>query len=276
MLLAPGATAHAVSAPSHERAVRTPPIDENVLAENCGYEIVDGQVYELSPADEDHGTEHFNLPGLFKHCLKPEFKGTVDMLTRPSKGSNFAPDVSILKRARDPETDGRHVEEVIFEVIDSESRKHVSDKTRQLIARGVRRAFLIDTNQRSVSEWSRQTDGWVRLGDEAVIDDPCLAVPVPARALLDEATNEDVVAEAMVARNNPIIAHAVSDAEQRGEQRGELRGRREALRSVAKAAGVTISDDDQARIDACVDTSTLDAWIARAVTARSADAIFGR
>ncbi len=163
MLLAPGSSSHAVAAPSYAPGPRQPAIDENVLTENAGYEIVDGQVFQLAPAEEDHGTEHFDLPGLLKHCLTPAYKGTVDMLSRPSIGRNHAPDVSILPRARDPETRGRQVEDLIFEVIDTESLAHVTDKTRKLIARGVRRAFLIDVNDRTVCEWSREVDDWAQV-----------------------------------------------------------------------------------------------------------------
>lgn len=165
MFLAPGASSLALSAPSHKPAPRQPPIDENVLSENCGYELVDGQVYQLSPAEEEHGTEHFHLPAVLGAHLAPAYKGAVDMLTRPGIGTNFAPDVSIFARARDPETGGRHVEDIIFEVIDTESRAHVTDKTRKLIARGVRRAFLIDVNRRNVREWSRDDDDWALLTD---------------------------------------------------------------------------------------------------------------
>ncbi len=196
-LTAPGAVTHSVSAPSGRGVPRQPAIDENVLGEGCGYEIVEGQVYRLEPAEEDHGTEHFDLPGLLKHCLAPAYKGAVDMLSRPSVGSNFAPDVSIVARDRDPATGGRHLEEVVFEVLDTESLAHVTEKTRRMITRGVRRAFLVDVNDRSVREWSRQDDDWVTLGDDAVITDHCLSVPLPARALVDEILNENTVARSL-------------------------------------------------------------------------------
>ncbi len=246
-----------------------------MLAENCGYEIVDGQVFQLSPAEEDHGTEHFVLPAVLGAFLAPEYKGTVDMLTRPSTGSNFAPDVSILPRARDPETGGRHIEDIIFEVIDTESLAHVTDKTRKLIARGVRRAFMIDVHDRSVSEWSREEDRWTELADDATIVDRCFAVPVPVRALVAEALNENVVAEALVARTNPVIARVEQRGELRGAQRGSLRGRREALGVLLGARGVALSAEQAARIEACDDAATLDAWVARAATAQRADDVFG-
>ena len=183
-----------------------PAIDDNFLDEGCGHEVVDGQVYELSPANEDHGTEHFHLPGLLESCLAPAYKGAVDMLTRPKAKSNHAPDVSIFPRARDAQTGGRRVEELIFEVLDTESLAHVTTKTRALIARGVRRAFLVDVTDRSIHEWSRDDDGWRRLDDAAAIADPCFVVPVPVRALLDELLGDDTVARSLLQKNNPVLA----------------------------------------------------------------------
>ncbi|MFO0608191.1 MAG: Uma2 family endonuclease [Polyangiales bacterium] len=219
MLLAPGAASHAVSAPSRAPAARLPAIDDNVLGEGCRHEIVDGEVYELSPANEEHGTEHFDIPGLLKGCLAPAYKGAVDMLTRPKASSNHAPDVSIFPRARDEKTGGRQVEEIIFEVVDAESRAHVTGKTRALIARGVRRAFLVDVKDGSVHEWSRDDDGWRRLADDAVISDPCFVVPVPARALVDELLGGDAVARALLARGNRVLDDALLRASAAGPRR---------------------------------------------------------
>ena len=270
MLFAPGSTSHAVSAPSYVPAPRQPAIDDNVLAENCGYEIVEGQVYKLSPAQEDHGTEHFLLPAVLGAFLAPAYKGTVDMLTRPSTGTNFAPDVSILPRARDPETQGRQIEDLIFEVIDTESLAHVTEKTRTLIARGVRRAFVIDVNARSAREWSRDADDWARLADDAVIVDRCFAVPVPVSALVDEVLNENVVAEALVARSNPVITRVERTAEARGREDGA----RASLLRVLARRGLALSEAQREQVQACGDVEALHAWLDRAVDAANADAVF--
>lgn len=195
-----------------------PAIDENVLGEGCRHEIVDGEVYELSPANEDHGTEHFLLPVVLGTALKPEYKGTVDMLTRPKTASNHAPDVSILRRARDEKTGGRQVEDLIFEVIDTESLAHVTTKTRALIARGVRRAFLIDVKDRSIHEWSRDDDGWRKFADDALITDPCFVVPIPARALVDDVLGDDTVAHSLIKRGNRVITTELRDARAEGLQ----------------------------------------------------------
>jgi len=58
-------------------------------------------------------------------------------------------------------------------------------------------------------------------------------------------------------------------------QRGALRGRREALAVLLGARGVALSAEHAARIEACDDAATLDAWVARAAIAQRADDVFG-
>jgi hypothetical protein len=53
-------------------------------------------------------------------------------------------------------------------------------------------------------------------------------------------------------------------------EEGELRHARKALRDVLDARGLALHADDQARIDACADASTLDRWLKQAVVAASA------
>jgi Uma2 family endonuclease len=195
-----------------------------VLGEGCRHEIVDGEVYELSPANEDHGTEHFDLPGLLKSCLAPTYKGTVDMLTRPKTASNHAPDVSILRRERDEKTGGRQVEDLIFEVIDTESLAHVTTKTRALVARGVRRAFLVDVKDRSIHEWSRDDDGWRKFADDALITDPCFVLPIPAKALVDDLLGDDTVARSLIKRGNRVLAAELRSAHAEGAHAGRAEG----------------------------------------------------
>ena len=57
-----------------------------------------------------------------------------------------------------------------------------------------------------------------------MISDPCLARPIAVRALLDAALADDAVAQALVAKNNPVIA-AVRSAERKGGRPRSSRGR---------------------------------------------------
>jgi hypothetical protein len=63
--------------------------------------------------------------------------------------------------------------------------------------------------------------------------------------------------------------------EAKGEARGEAHRARAALLTVLTAREVPLADADRARIEACADLSTLDAWLARAARATKVDEVFG-
>jgi predicted transposase/invertase (TIGR01784 family) len=58
------------------------------------------------------------------------------------------------------------------------------------------------------------------------------------------------------------------------ERRGELRGRREAVRMLARVAGIGLSQEDEVRIDGCDEAATLERWIANGRGARDATDLF--
>ncbi len=60
----------------------------------------------------------------------------------------------------------------------------------------------------------------------------------------------------------------------RGEIKGRVVEKREALRKVAARAGLALSPEHHARIDACEDPGALDRWFERAFTAKNADDLF--
>jgi hypothetical protein len=59
-----------------------------------------------------------------------------------------------------------------------------------------------------------------------------------------------------------------------GKAEGKAEGARTTLLTVLAARGIPLGDDDRARIDACVDVATLDAWVARAARATTTAEIF--
>ena len=61
--------------------------------------------------------------------------------------------------------------------------------------------------------------------------------------------------------------------EARGEIRGEARGEARAILTLLDARGLAVSDTVRARILGCTDLATLDRWVRRAATARTAAAI---
>ncbi len=60
------------------------------------------------------------------------------------------------------------------------------------------------------------------------------------------------------------------DGLREGELRGKLDGLREALFRLVARAGVTLTEDDRARIQACDDAATLDRWIENVLGAKTA------
>ncbi|HSN96981.1 MAG TPA: hypothetical protein VLS89_01745 [Candidatus Nanopelagicales bacterium] len=73
------------------------------------------------------------------------------------------------------------------------------------------------------------------------------------------------------ARDYGVAQRAEGFAE--GETAGVARGKAEAILAIFKARGITVSDAAHARILECKDVATLEQWLARAVTAGSADEV---
>jgi predicted transposase/invertase (TIGR01784 family) len=67
------------------------------------------------------------------------------------------------------------------------------------------------------------------------------------------------------------MATARAEGRAEGESRGEARGRAQSLLKILNSRGLNPSEDLCRRIAACADLATLDKWIDRALTAKSAD-----
>jgi Putative restriction endonuclease len=278
MLLAPGAATSSVPAYAPGRNARLPAVDERLVAPESHAEIVDGVVYETMGANPPHARQHTEVTHVFRGCLASGYEASVDMLTRADKKTDAAPDVSVYPSGTDPDTGGRLLEEIAFEVVDTESVEHVTKKTRKLAKRGVRRLFYVHVAQRAVFEWAHAEGEWKKLDDAAEIVDRCFSVPIPVRALVDRVLADDTVARALLAGGNRVLdaalrqqrAQGLRDGRAQGLQDGLAKGRRDALRMLAKVAGIALSSDDEARIDACNDVATLDRWIANGRSATTA------
>lgn len=70
--------------------------------------------------------------------------------------------------------------------------------------------------------------------------------------------------------------HEIEQARAYGEMKeaaGFARGKSSAILAVLAAHGIAVSDQTRIHIEACRDAATLDRWIARAVTAASAEEV---
>jgi Uma2 family endonuclease len=238
-----------------------PPVDERLIVPDTRYELVDGEVVYVSPALEPHGSRHSKLSALLEAFVADGYNAASDMLTRTSDVEDFAPDKSIYPAARDPETGGRQLEELAFEVVSTETLSRAAKKAASLVQRGVRRVFAIDVERQRGLEWSTSTGVWEILSNDAAIEDPVLVLPLPIHDLVAAAHADDAVARALLAKNNPILAAAIAE--------GKAEGKTEAILAVLAGRGLRASDDQDRAIRAMRDEATLDRWLARAGTCTS-------
>lgn len=224
--------------PPIPRPKRRPPIDEHVVAEGSRAEIVDGELVLTPPAREPHGTKHFELAYLLGAHVAPGWRGAVDLLVRADEDQDFAPDASIYPAARDPDTGGRQIDALSFEIVGEQPLSVCTCKARALVARGVRRVFCIHLEHDEVLEWYPPTDGWARLDRGAAITDACLASPLPVAALLDAIAADEAVVRALRARDS----QAIRALEQESFRRGRAEARRQAVVDLCEVLGVPLTE----------------------------------
>jgi hypothetical protein len=246
----------------------------------------------VPPSDYDHGERQSKASGLIDACVRPEFSVVTEVLTRTSRTTDIAPDISVYPRARDPVTGRRRVAELAFEVVSTQSLASAADKARRLSARGVRRVFAIDVERSRAMEWSGGLAAWRRLDIAGCIEDPVLAVGLAIEPLVRAANMDDAIARALIAKNNPIIAAEKAASHGKGQEEGLARGLAEGLahgrhegvvdgvqRSLLQllaARGIALDEGYRARILEERDLQRLERWLARAVHAASlADVLAG-
>ncbi len=248
-----------------EPVTRTQPaVDDHFVKEGSRVEVVRGILVMAPPAEEPHAALHFSLAYLLGAHVAPGYSGAVDLLTRSGLDSDFAPDASIYPSERDPSTGGRKLEELAFEVADSQPLDAAGEKARELVRRGVRRVFCIVVKHGRVLEWSHETDGWSPLPASASIEDRCLVAPLPVRALVDAASTDAAIIGALVARRSPALLALQASARSEGRSEGAAA----ALLAVLRARGLEPSESDVAAVRAA-SSALLERWLARVVSVAS-------
>ena len=81
-----------------------------------GEEVVNGVRMECQPAGALHADPQSRLDRVVGVCLAKGYVSSVELLTRTEAESDFATDVCVRKEGIDPETGGRYLEEISFEV----------------------------------------------------------------------------------------------------------------------------------------------------------------
>jgi hypothetical protein len=237
-----------------------PDIDDRLVAPNTRYEILDGVVEYVSPADIPHGVRHAQILLLIGAHVGLEFQVACDLLSRVTRIDDFAPDVSVFPVAPDPRTGGRQLDQLAFEVVNKKSMARTARKATKLVARGVRRVFAIDLDRSRALEWSRADDDWCELQD--VIEDPVFDVPLPVDALIRTLKTDDLTARALLAKHNPVLEATRAHDRAEGRAEGRIAGKREALIALLAARGLPLDDAARERIAHEQDAERLDRWIA--------------
>ena len=248
---------------------RLPAVDDHIVAPESRAEILHGHLLMSPPANEPHATHHGALAYVLSAHVADGYSVAIDMLTRTSATSNFAPDASVYPAARDAGTGGRQLEELAFEIADTQPLRSASDKARELIRRGVRRVFCLVVHHARLLEWNVETDGWSPLPGLSHLDDRCFAAPVPVHVITHAAGRDAAVVAALEARGEPALVAI----EARGEARGEARALAQALRTILAARGLSATYAQEGWIRAA-GVPALTRWIAVAATANTADEVF--
>jgi Uma2 family endonuclease len=249
------------------------PVDERLVAPESRYEIVDGKVVYVAPADEPHGTRHSKISALVELHAAESYEVASDMLTRTSEFDDMAPDVSVFPAARDAATGRRQLEELAFEVVSTERLNDAARKAAKLANRGVRRVFAIDVERQRALEWSPAVGTWRILDDSATIEDAALAVPLPIDALVHAAKADDAAAHALLAKHNPVLRQALANERTEGIAEGRAEATRALLVRLITSRFGRLGRAEQERI-ARADVDMLSRWFDRVATAASIAEVF--
>jgi hypothetical protein len=260
-----------------------PRVDDHLVEpEVTRDEIIGGRRVVAQPAEPPHAHGHGVAYYALQAHLPPGYLGAVDLLTRHGPDSDFATDACAYKDGVDPETGDRYLEEIAFEVVSEQSMKDVTEKAELMYRRGVRRIFAIFVkgNQR-VCEWSPESHTWRTLDRDSLIEDPCLVRPLVVAALLDAATADNAVVEALAAKGNPALRSREDKARSEGDSQGEARGRAEGrlegqaqtILKVLEARDLVVSPTQRQEILGCHELARLDRWSYRAALASSIDEV---
>ena len=269
-----------------------PGVDERlVVPETSREEMVRGEKIVVMPANPPHAEQQQRLSYVVQSSTKSGYIGATDMLTRTSAQSDFAADTSIRKVGIDPRTGTRYLEELAFEIVDTQTDAQIQTRAEEFVKRGVRRVFAIFVREsrKEVCEWLPRKRSFKALQLNDVIDDQVFIKPISVRAILEAAEADNEVVSALDAKGNPVLGklkqQAFENGRQEGEEEGLLRGRNEGeaegrrkahqavLLMLLEAKFKTVSPALKERI-LSADSEQLQAWIAKVLPASSVNAVF--
>jgi Uma2 family endonuclease len=270
--------------------VDLPELDDHLVEPGMRYEMLDGELIYVPPSDRPHGTREAHVCVLVHAHVAPGFEVAVDLLTRTSRVDDIAPDINVFP-PNDPVTGRRQLQQMVFEIVSTQSMGNAKRKAAKLAARGVRRVFAIDVERSRALEWSAELGAWSVLDPAGHITDPVLAVPLPIGPLIRSVMSDDLIVQALRAKGNAAIEaiweeglaegkeeglaegkeEGLAEGKEQGLAEGKARGLAEAIVGLLASRGVATAPAERERILAERDLARFERWIARAVSCASAD-----
>ncbi len=278
----PGKSRPAIRLPG--RRERLAPDDHLARPEygEFGEEVIDGVRMECSPATEEHADPQCRLAAVVSVCTAKGYVASTELLTRTEAESDFATDVCVRQGGVDPETGGRYLEELSFEVAHTQTLENL-EKVRvpKLLRAGVRRIFAILVQESDVLEWSAEDGEWMAWGPEDEIRDRVFVQPLEIKAILDAAQVDQLVSKAQLTKREPYLMSVIKQREEkalargeaRGEAKGEARGYAEAILLAFESHGITLAVENRQKILGCQDTALLRQLLTKALVATSASEV---
>jgi len=256
----------------------SPAVDDHLVTpEVTRDEIIAGRKAVAFPAEAPHADKQVDLDTLLRLHVAPGYVVSADLITRFAVDSDFASDTCVRREGVDPATGQRHLEEIAFEVVSTQSERNAAEKAQVMHRRGVRRIFGVWVKgSRRVCEWSAESESWRPLEEESRIGDRCLGAPLPVKALLDAALVPRAVVQALEAQGDPAIQELKEAAKAEGMARGIAEGMAKGIAgsilAVLEARGITVSPERREEILGCSDVDRLQRWLREATLLATTEA----
>ena len=245
--------------PSSQPSMRMPGVDDRLAVPEAGEEYVDGVRYEVLAGEADHADPQCQLAYVVRGCVAKGYIASTELLTRSDVDSDFATDVCVRRAGKDPQTGQRYLEELSFEVANTQTLVDLQHRGKKLIARGVRRLFAVMVEDGQVREWTRA--GWRVRALRGEIRDRTFKKPLRTRAILDAAEADRLVAEALWAKGEPFLVELVDKGRTEGRAEGRAEGLAEAILRAFKRHGLKVPPRTRRVLVACHDADLLLRWL---------------
>jgi hypothetical protein len=234
------------------------------------YELSDGHPILCMPTGQRGGRSNLLGGGVLETDPDVAAAG-VDVGFTPQANRLRAPDVSVGGIADEPGW-ATGAPPLAVEYADTgQDEAELEKKIVELFSGGTKYVWVVRlTGPRRVEVHQKGKKMRLARPGEDLTAPGILKNPVPVLALFDREAAHRATFRNLLQRQG---YESLDDVRAEGETKGAAGGRRAALLSVLQARGLAVSPAAQERIEGTSDVATLDAWIVRAATAMSLDAV---